>query len=337
MPYTQTSNCNIKKSNRRFLHEIIDHAVFDRVTHKFSLLLPRQARSLFRGSVFLASFSFRFRIRFANARLRRPQVASSTSVRPAPTRLQTPVRRNVTHRPEICNMLASSNRDTSVNYIKRKSFTVLPVDVSTRHERANGDPHKNLTSTAKVTSVYHQNCLVPNENFSIEHRAIGCKNTQPTAALPAQPSVKLNFYAPSKEFFARVSSKLKTLRCRANATVTEESPRPQPDKKIMEKPKFITTVKSGAFLEPPPELAVLLGLRKSGFAGGPITSSSTAVRFNGLTQTANHRPNGMYSFSSKPRLVKSNFVANTPPPRNWLSKGEIREKREISDHVDKQP
>ncbi|XP_049794561.1 radial spoke head protein 3 homolog [Schistocerca nitens] len=53
-----------------------------------------------------------------------------------------------------------------------------------------------------------------------------------------------------------------------------------------ERPMFVTTVKSGCFLEPPPELAALLGLPRAG----------------GLDQ----RQVLLYSFSSQPRVLPSN-------------------------------
>lgn len=60
------------------------------------------------------------------------------------------------------------------------------------------------------------------------------------------------------------------------------------------RPMFITTVKTGIFLDPPPELAALLGYSKSSNA----SSGSTGSQKSGVDV--------MYSFSSQPRVLNNN-------------------------------
>jgi hypothetical protein len=76
------------------------------------------------------------------------------------------------------------------------------------------------------------------------------------------------------------------------------------------KPLFITTVKSGKFLDPPPELAVLLGLNHNpndsvaSSADGSSNSLNTSVRERHQRQVL------LYSFSSQPRVLHQHYHRN---------------------------
>lgn len=228
-------------------------------------------------------------------------------------------------------------------HFTRKSFAILPDDESDQLPMNVADTNLPAIVVAnKARSVYHKNCIVPNEDYSLVYNAIGSK-LQPTTVQvngtlfknqQHQHHERLSY--PSKEFFNKVSTKLKNLRLPAATTPAANEVREVETKKeravavaatattsnrAMEKPMFITTVKSGSFLEPPPEVAALLGLRKNSY------NSSLS---SGERTTHNGKPTTMYSFASKPRLVKSTFQANTPP-RNLLARSENRrEKRDTA-------
>ncbi|XP_021917373.1 radial spoke head protein 3 homolog A isoform X2 [Zootermopsis nevadensis] len=73
------------------------------------------------------------------------------------------------------------------------------------------------------------------------------------------------------------------------------------------KPLFITTVKTGKFLDPPPELAILLGLNHNlndsvaSSANGSSNSLNTSVRDRHQQQVL------LYSFSSQPRVLHQHY------------------------------
>ncbi|CAB0000640.1 unnamed protein product [Nesidiocoris tenuis] len=97
------------------------------------------------------------------------------------------------------------------------------------------------------------------------------------------------------------------------------------------RPMFITTVKTGIFLDPPPELAALLGYPR------PSNASSTS--------TTSHKSSEglMYSYSSQPRVVNTSKVSvsrqrQPPPPKvnnsekqqqNNQSRPNARAKRDV--------
>ena len=73
------------------------------------------------------------------------------------------------------------------------------------------------------------------------------------------------------------------------------------------KPLFITTVKTGKFLDPPPELAILLGL--SSKLNGSVTSSTDGSS-NSLDTSTRERHQQqvlLYSFSSQPRVLHQHY------------------------------
>lgn len=191
----------------------------------------------------------------------------------------------------------------------RKSFTILADDDASMNDRFDSKDIDNLPAISnKIKSIYHQNCVIPNEDFSILYNSIASKLQPPSQQITI---FNKNLYSPSKEFFNKVSSKLRDLRPKVTPK-EEESAK-------MERPMFITTVKSGTFLEPPPEVAALLGLRKNSFNSNTNSSNSSTAK----TQN-NDR---MYSFASKPRILKSNLQTNFAS-RSLFRVETRREKRE---------
>ncbi|EEB20207.1 Flagellar Radial spoke protein, putative [Pediculus humanus corporis] len=76
-----------------------------------------------------------------------------------------------------------------------------------------------------------------------------------------------------------------------------------------ERPQFITTVKTGVFLDPPHEIAILLGLSKD------TKTNSSKSSNNSLNSGENYRnfdkPLVMYSYSSRPKVLNNrNYHAN---------------------------
>lgn len=76
-----------------------------------------------------------------------------------------------------------------------------------------------------------------------------------------------------------------------------------------EKPQFITTVKTGVFLEPPHEIATLLGLSKE---RKPRSSPSSSNSLNSTeTVKMTEKPLVMYAYSSRPKILNNkNYHAN---------------------------
>lgn len=71
------------------------------------------------------------------------------------------------------------------------------------------------------------------------------------------------------------------------------------------RPQFITTVKKGVFLEPPPEVAALLGLSPSkSSAVSPLSCGSSSTS---STLKENNTTVIMYSYSSKPKVLHKNY------------------------------
>lgn len=196
----------------------------------------------------------------------------------------------------------------------RKSFAVLDDSDESMNDHFNAT---NLPAIAdcKINSIYHKNCIVPNEDFSILYNSIASKLQQP---LSSTGLLNKNLYSPSKDFFNRVSSKLRDLR-----------PKGEEENQKMERPMFITTVKTGTFLEPPPEVAALLGLRKNSYGSNTGSSSSSM----GKTHNGGNQ-NVIYSFASKPRILKSILQSNTAS-RSLFKNENKREKREILNELPK--
>jgi hypothetical protein len=73
------------------------------------------------------------------------------------------------------------------------------------------------------------------------------------------------------------------------------------------KPVFITTVKTGKFLDPPPELAILLGLSPN--LNDSVTSSTdgSSNSLNTSTRERHQQQVLLYSFSSQPRVLHQHY------------------------------
>jgi hypothetical protein len=73
------------------------------------------------------------------------------------------------------------------------------------------------------------------------------------------------------------------------------------------KPVFITTVKTGKFLDPPPELAILLGLSPN--LNGSVTSSTdgSSNSLNTSNRGRHQQQVLLYSFSSQPRVLHQHY------------------------------
>jgi hypothetical protein len=220
----------------------------------------------------------------------------------------------------------------NVKYVTKNSFTVLS-DLS--NDSMPDQPNKILPAiiNTKVKSVYHQNCTVPNEDFCILHNSIGSKLQQTifTSTIQHQsnntssPLPKNTSSYPSTEFFNRVSTKLKSLRLPLVQDSETEADGEKIRRRIMEKPMFITTVRSGTFLEPPPEVAALLGLRKN--VSNSLNNSTTSS-----SEKSSGERSMMYSFASRPRIIKAHFKANTPPRNSSIG----REKRSLDENTAKE-
>ncbi|KAK9503133.1 hypothetical protein O3M35_011763 [Rhynocoris fuscipes] len=94
----------------------------------------------------------------------------------------------------------------------------------------------------------------------------------------------------SEDFVSRLDAKLKDLE-----EDGKKKKKPQKSRSLDSRPLFITTVKTGIFLDPPPELAALLGYPRS-------YNLSSGSSYN--SQKSGEEL--MYSFSSQPRVLNIN-------------------------------
>ena len=69
------------------------------------------------------------------------------------------------------------------------------------------------------------------------------------------------------------------------------------------KPLFITTVKTGKFLDPPPELAVLLGLTHTLNDSMTSSTNGSSNSLNASIKDRHQQQVLLYSFSSQPRVL----------------------------------
>lgn len=125
-------------------------------------------------------------------------------------------------------------------------------------------------------------------------------------------------------FITSLDAKLKDLE--QDMEAKKKKKRQQRSISLDSRPMFITTVKTGIFLEPPPELAALLGYSRS----YNVSSGSTASQKSGEDL--------MYSFSSQPRVLNN----SRPKPKvnnekqqqvnleKQKAKSNIRSRRDIS-------
>lgn len=110
--------------------------------------------------------------------------------------------------------------------------------------------------------------------------------------------IDLNTSNMSDDFVSKLDAKLRDLE-------DGQGKRNKKTKNVVDnRPMFITTVKTGIFLDPPPELAALLGYPRSSNNSSTSTSQKSG---EGL----------MYSYSSQPRVVNTNKYSTpkSKPPK----------------------
>lgn len=155
--------------------------------------------------------------------------------------------------------------------------------------RRNGYNNVNSASDVNPKShqFYHKNCFTPLNNNNL-YSSFNSKD-------PTSYGKNANM---SKEFFNSLDSKLKNLNEAPNLTRHKRSQRVKPQD---HRPMFVTTVKTGIFLEPPPELAAILGLQSYNDSNGS----------SGSTGSLNPSNNGeevlVYSFASQPRVLHQKY------------------------------
>ncbi|RZF37210.1 hypothetical protein LSTR_LSTR017450, partial [Laodelphax striatellus] len=88
----------------------------------------------------------------------------------------------------------------------------------------------------------------------------------------------------SEEFVDSLNEKLRNLK-----DGTKIGARHRAKRTLDERPMFVTTVKTGIFLSPPPELAAILGLQSHTNSSGSTASGGEEVL--------------LYSFASQPRVL----------------------------------
>ncbi|KAL1139056.1 hypothetical protein AAG570_009117 [Ranatra chinensis] len=146
---------------------------------------------------------------------------------------------------------------------------------SHREESLNNSYQKD--SFQKLRSSYHKNCLVGQESA------------------PPKSFNKKNFDdidKPGRDFLNSLDAKLRRLK--EGDAIKLAGKTMKKAASVDNRPLFITTVKTGVFLEPPPELAALLGLKS-------YHTSSESSGSIGLGEDVL-----MYSFSSHPRVLNNN-------------------------------
>jgi hypothetical protein len=73
------------------------------------------------------------------------------------------------------------------------------------------------------------------------------------------------------------------------------------------KPLFITTVKTGRFLDPPPELAILLGLNHNLNESVASSTNGSSNSLNASIRDRHQQQVLLYSFSSQPRVLHQHY------------------------------
>lgn len=77
------------------------------------------------------------------------------------------------------------------------------------------------------------------------------------------------------------------------------------------RPQFITTVKTGIFLDPPHEIAILLGLNKDKRQASNSSPTSNNSLNSSETVKVTEKPVVMYSYSSRPKIMNhKNYHSN---------------------------
>lgn len=146
------------------------------------------------------------------------------------------------------------------------------------------DRYNNMTSSTenilKNQSYYHKNCLSSSDELNNLNKKLN-------SSIRKEDNV-------CKEFFNSLDSKLKNIN---SPQETRKKRSTNLSKPHDSRPMFVTTVKTGVFLDPPPELAAILGLHSYSSSMNGSSSSTGSL----------HPSNGeevvMYSFASRPRVL----------------------------------
>ncbi|XP_022185560.2 radial spoke head protein 3 homolog isoform X2 [Nilaparvata lugens] len=148
------------------------------------------------------------------------------------------------------DIIKASKKDLNSNY-KSSLDTEVPV--------------------VKNHSYYHKNCFTSNNNYYCPYKK-DCNKSGNTSS--------------SEELFAdSLNEKLRNLKDGSKIGARHHRGKSTID----ERPMFVTTVKTGIFLSPPPELAAILGLQSHTNSSGSTASGGEEVL--------------LYSFSSQPRVL----------------------------------
>ncbi|XP_046685290.1 LOW QUALITY PROTEIN: radial spoke head protein 3 homolog B-like [Homalodisca vitripennis] len=150
------------------------------------------------------------------------------------------------------------------------------------------------TTSTRNHHYYHKNCFSSVNDLDSFNRKLS-------------PNVRKENNM-SKEFFNSLDSKLRTLNAPPPAPRQKRS---NPGKSLDNRPMFVTTVKTGIFLEPPPELAAILGLNSYTSSVNGSSGSSGSLHPSNIGEEVL-----VYSFASQPRVVNQKYrVPKAAPTR----------------------
>lgn len=176
------------------------------------------------------------------------------------------------------------------------AFKVFDNNKEPLAPRKPDDRYNNMMSSTesilKNQSYYHKNCLSSSDELNNLNKKL---NT----SIRKEDNV-------CKEFFNSLDSKLKNINSPQEARKKRSTNLSKPHDN---RPMFVTTVKTGVFLDPPPELAAILGLHSYSSSMNGSSSSTGSL----------HPSNGeevvMYSFASRPRVLnQKRRCVNTARP-----------------------
>lgn len=204
-----------------------------------------------------------------------------------------------------------------------KSFTLLADLADGRDNNCAGIAAPEAPPAAATTaarSIYHKRCFLVDDDLNSVRHSVATRLEPPGVHLPQGRDVR-------QEFFRQVSRALKSIESRRTTQSTAATKAAERPRRVaqMEKPMFVTTVRSGVFLEPPPEVAVLLGLRKNG--SNERLSSRKLQPAKGTDV--------VYSFASKPRIVGSTNEPPTPPNGPSAANRKRLFKRQVDDEANR--
>lgn len=173
----------------------------------------------------------------------------------------------------------NETKNLGKKYTEQKELT---NKASNENDNYNNMATTQLNTFNKSNNYYHKNCF-PTVNNNLD-RKVNSKNNRNV----------------STEFLDNLDSKLRNL----NENVTTNRQKKMSVKKQNQdhRPMFVTTVKTGIFLDPPPELAAILGLNSYNSSMN-CSSSSTGS----LNRSHNGEEVVVYSFASHPRVLNHKF------------------------------